>query len=358
MNNGEKTAVKLYFISFTRSGMCLAEKTAGRLAGYEAFLYTKYKGEAEKNTEYLKEDLKEWAGGCFREKVPLIFIGACGIAVRTIAPFLKDKLSDIPVLVMDEKGAFVIPVLSGHYGGANELAERIAEAVGAVAVITTATDVNHRFAVDVFAKKNGFVIANRENIARVSGKILEQKITMQLEGAYEGKLPGEIELIETGNGLPDVLVAPERMYEETPYRQILHLIPKVLVLGMGCRKGKSPAEAEQFVLQHLAQWKLPMEAVAAVATLDIKKEEPALLQLAEKYQLDFVVYSAEKLQQIQGVFSSSSFVKQHTGVDNVCERAALQRAGKGGRLRYRKVAENGMTLAVAECGWRAEFDDL
>lgn len=357
MMNDRKTTVKINFISFTKSGMQLAEHAAEHLTEYQSFLYTKYKGILEKNTIYLAENLKNWAGSCFQKKEPLVFIGACGIAVRTIAPFVKDKLSDIPVLVMDEKGAFVIPVLSGHYGGANELAQMLAKNIGAVPVITTATDVNHLFAVDVFAKKNGFVIANRENIARVSGKILEQKIKMQICGNYAGQVPEEIELFkEMENGeLPDVFIAPETIYEEEKYKQILHLIPKSLVLGMGCRKGKDFLELEEFVRDQLQKWKIPMEAVAALATIDIKKEETAFLQLAEKYQLEFVTFSGEQLAKIPGEFHASEFVKQKVGVDNVCERAAMKRAGENGRLCHSKAAENGMTLAVAECDWQAVF---
>ena len=119
--------------------------------------------------------LSDWTRQQFAEKNAIVVIGACGIAVRMIAPFVSDKLSDSPVVVADEAGTFVIPLLSGHMGGANELAEQIAGQIGGIPVITTATDVNHTFSVDLFAKKCGLSIYNREGIAKVSAKILDGK---------------------------------------------------------------------------------------------------------------------------------------------------------------------------------------
>ena len=101
-------------------------------------------------------DLKSWTKDCFSLHLPILFISSTGIAVRTIAPFLDNKLKDSPVIVVDELGKNVIPILSGHFGGANELAIEIAKVLEANPVITTATDINNLFAVDVFAKKMDF----------------------------------------------------------------------------------------------------------------------------------------------------------------------------------------------------------
>ena len=112
----------------------------------------------------------------FFKKIPLVFIGSAGIAVRLIAPYIKDKTTDPAVICIDEKGQFVIPLLSGHIGGANELAERLSSELSATAVITTATDVNHTFAVDVFAKNNGLGILNPSAVKNISSKILNGEI--------------------------------------------------------------------------------------------------------------------------------------------------------------------------------------
>ncbi len=133
--------MNISIITFTENGTKLAEKIR------QAFVNTKT--EEAKN---LGLSLSDWTRQQFAEKNAIVVIGACGIAVRMIAPFVSDKLSDSPVVVADEAGTFVIPLLSGHVGGANELAEQIAGQIGGIPVITTATDVNHTFSVDLFAK--------------------------------------------------------------------------------------------------------------------------------------------------------------------------------------------------------------
>ena len=136
---------------------------------------------------------------------------------------------------------------------------------------------------------------------------------------------------------------------------MLHLIPRVLVLGAGCRRGKDPDEWERFVCLQLRQWRIPMEAVKALATIDRKREETALRRFAEKYRLQFLTYSAEQLSQVQGNFAASAFVKRQVGVDNVCERAAVLGAGENAGLLEKKAARDGMTLAAAMCDWQVVF---
>ena len=116
--------------------------------------------------------LSEWTKGGFSADDALIFVGACGIAVRSIAPYVRDKFQDPAVVCVDEAGQFVIPLLSGHVGGANRLAEMVASGIGAVPVVTTATDVEKKFAVDVFAKDHGFVITDRKLAKEISADIL------------------------------------------------------------------------------------------------------------------------------------------------------------------------------------------
>lgn len=131
---------------FTEQGGRLAHRIADGLAPeYEILLYEK--------------GLKDWCAACFAKAELIIFIGACGIAVRTIAPLLKSKTEDPAVLVLDEAGQYVISLLSGHIGGANAYAQKIAGLTGATPVITTASDVRGKIAVDVFAKNNHLTIA-------------------------------------------------------------------------------------------------------------------------------------------------------------------------------------------------------
>lgn len=353
--------MRISIISFTGRGAALSKKIKQVLKDdFECMLYTKYSQNTDSSIQDIAGKITDWAEQRFLKQDSLLFIGACGIAVRSIAPCIKDKLQDSPVLVMDEAGAYVIPILSGHYGGANELAGLIADRTQAQAVITTATDVNHLFAVDVFAAKNHLVIKEREKIAQVSAKILDTKeITMAVAGEYAGGVPPEVRLVSyPPRHAVDVLAAAcfQEEREGGASSAEMHLVPKALVLGMGCRRGKSQDEIEAFVTEKLKERRIPIEAVAALATIDRKKNEEGLLLFAQKYGMEFVCFTREQLESAEGTFTGSGFVKEQVGVDNVCERAAVTAAGTGGRLLVRKTAENGMTLAVAEKRWTVSFD--
>lgn len=341
--------MRLSVISFTARGAALSLEIQKRLEqDMEITVHTGHKA--------LPGSLHQWAGEQFQEQNALLFIGACGIAVRAIAPFVKDKLKDPPVLVMDEAGRFVIPVLSGHFGGANELAETLAEKTGAAAVITTATDVNGLFAVDVFAGKNKLAVCNREGIEKVSSAVLAgEEVTVAIAGICKGKPPQELTLVPyPAKEKVSVIVSP---FAEDAGRADLQLCPKAYVLGIGCRRGKPLRELEEAMKRQLKKTGLRREALSALASIDRKKEEKGLLELADKYQLPFLTFSSEELNTVYGDFFSSSFVREQTGVDNVCERSAIAACGKDGILVSKKYAENGITVAIAEQKWSVTFDE-
>lgn len=224
------------------------------------------------NTIAVQESVSVWAGEQMAAHHALVFVGACGIAVRAIAPWITDKLHDSPVLVMDEQGQYVIPLLSGHVGGANELAVRLAEELGAVPVITTATDLHGSFAVDLFAKRNDLWIHNREGIARVSAKILAgEKITMSVQTghlAVDETIPSEIRLC----AYPpvekvDVLIADNT--EEIFRKEAAELLlkPKKYILGAGCKKGTDSVKLEAFLRKILEEQDIAIEQNNYTATV-------------------------------------------------------------------------------------------
>ena len=301
--------------------------------------------------------LSAWAGEQMAAHHALVFIGACGIAVRAIAPWITDKLHDSPVLVMDEQGQYVIPLLSGHVGGANELAVRLAGELGAIPVITTATDLHGSFAVDLFAKRNDLWIRNREGIARVSAKVLAgEKITLSVQTGHlaaDEIIPPELRLCAyPPTEKVDVLIADDT--EEIFRKETAELLlqPKKYILGVGCKKGTDSAKLENFLTKILEEQGIAMEQIAALASIDVKKEERCLLDFSEKYRIPFRTYSAQELQAVPGTFHGSDFVKAQVGVDNVCERAAMKAAGTGGQICLSKQAQDGMTVAVAEKAWK------
>lgn len=378
--------MKLAIISFTENGIKLSQTVAKRLSGRKVTLYTKcsrYTAE-DLNVQRVKESLQVWTAQRMAEGDALLFIGACGIAVRAIAPNLTDKLHDVPVLVMDEEGRYVVPILSGHVGGANELAHELAGLMDACPVITTATDVQKKFAVDLFAKCNHLEIMNKDGIAKVSAKALAgEQLTIAVRAqnieCYHPKFCEvcEEDFTEAENQLLREASMHKQDQEacgvEPPLRLVpyvkdqpvdivvsemqdnknalIWLRPKRYVVGMGCRKNKATEELLAFYQETLEQAMVEPGEVYALASIDKKKDEPGLLAISERMRIPFFTYTAEELNRVGACVHSSEFVKAQVGVDNVCERAAFAGCGVSGWLIYEKHAFDGMTIAIAERNW-------
>lgn len=300
--------------------------------------------------------LSQWTGEQFSQKEGIVFIGAAGIAVRAIAPYIKSKAEDPAVVVMDDMGRFSISLLSGHLGGANELAERLAEMAGGQAVITTATDIHGRFAVDLFAKEQGLVITELKKIKEISSAILkEENVGFHCDFPVSGELPSG--LIQGEACRTNLWITIKEGSRDEVLKESLKLVPRILILGIGCRKGAPAETIEKVVDRAFKEWNLSFEGLSACASIDIKKEEQGICQFASAKGVPFYTYPAEVLAKTEGEFSSSSFVKQVTGVDNVCERAALTCVKElgGGKLLVRKQAAEGVTAAVAVRDWKVSL---
>lgn len=369
-----REGIPLHILFFTDEGKRLAERISGE--GEDAFQEISY-------TDGRKESLAGWTKKHFRTGQILLYVGACGIAVRAIAPYVQSKQTDPAVLVADERGRFVISLLSGHLGEANSYAEIVAGLTGGQAVITTATDVNGLFAVDVFAKKNGLVLtdfkAAKEFTANllktkkgilvipepyrkwitVSGEVPEE-LTISGEESEAGTNRTEVQEAHLNPGkescLPQLLLSPQAAVHGTdsplesegtapllpPAR--LQLIPPCLILGVGLKKGKTEQELLSFIRKVLQANGLLEKAIGRFASIDLKKDEPALWMAAETYGVPLRFFTAEELMQVKGEFSKSAFVQAVTGADNVCERAVI--AAGAEEILVPKTAENGLTLAI------------
>ncbi|WP_024864544.1 cobalt-precorrin 5A hydrolase [Butyrivibrio sp. FCS014] len=319
--------MKLAAISFTPGGEKLTEdirqKAKAQRGGFDLMIET-YKDRRE---DFAKAS--DYVARCFEENIPILFVCACGIAVRLIAPFLKDKLSDPAVIVMDEEGEYVIPILSGHVGGANNLARMMESLTGATAVITTATDVNETFAIDEFAAENRLTINNKDRIKVVSSKAVRgEPIRISIES-----FPPSDDA--------DVIIAGQN------HGDALWLSPKGYVLGIGCKKGKTCKEIETAVQRALDECGLDYKDIYAFGSIDLKAKEAGLLDFSAKYRIPFVTFTSEMLSGAKGDFEASQFVKETTGVDNVCERAAVLLTGNKGELVLGKQARDGVTVAIA-----------
>lgn len=232
--------MKLAVISFTERGSRLNAAVTELLSrqGYDCQSCTMSRYAEKYGLSALDVPVKEWTGRMFASVDAILFIGATGIAVRSIAPYLEHKTKDAAVVVMDEKGVFVISLLSGHIGGANDLAGTLANLTGAIPVITTATDVNGRFAVDVFARKNQLYITSMERAKQISAEVLdEKKIGFYSDFPVIGSIPEELEVWEEQKvfaGACGICISLQE--EKKPYKQTATLVPRIVSLGIGCKR--------------------------------------------------------------------------------------------------------------------------
>lgn len=286
----------------------------------------------------IEKPTENFYGKLFSESDALVFISSCGIAVRNIATHVRDKKTDPAVICIDELGNFAISLLSGHIGGANELTTEIAKGIGAVPVITTATDINHRFSVDTWATRKGYVIDSMKAAKAVSARILENEVYISADFSLGEELPAG--LIKGEAGELGIFVG---YHKNQPYDETLRIIPKNLHLGIGCRKD-TPKEKIAFAVETvLAENNIDFRAVKDAASIDLKKDEAGLLKYCEEAGLQISFYTSQELAGVEGEFTPSEFVKSVTGVDNVCERAALLPSDK---LIVRKTALDGVTVSI------------
>ena len=323
-----KTAV----ISLTERGRALSAKIGG-----DRYCYEKHcDPEAEPFA-----DIRELTAGLFGQYDALVFVCAAGIAVRAIAPLIVSKLTDPAVIAADDCGRFVIPLLSGHIGGANGLARQIAAGIGAVPIITTATDSRGLFSPDMFAKANGLVICSMEAAKAVAAAVVDGR-TVGFSCAYpHSPLPDE--LTEADSGSIGIRVSGDP--GEKPFDVTLNLMPANIAVGIGCKRGTSSSDITTHIMRVFSDNGVDIRRLAAAATADIKADEPGLLEFCERFSLPLKTFSAEELMSAPGEFAHSDFVEKVTGADNVCERAAVC---AGGTLTVRKTAGNGVTAAVSE----------
>lgn len=331
--------------------------------------YTTIKSELPPYLIKLNLPLKEQVKEIFHNVDAIIFVSACAIAIRSIAPYLESKTTDPAVIVIDELGQYAISLLSGHIGGGNELTKQIADFIGATPIISTATDLNNLFAVDVFATKNNMYIGNMTLAKQVSSELLDHKeIGVSSDFPINSLLPTQLVQISDGShiGLQDG--HPIYSSNEFPlgisitldeYKSVfdktLHLIPKIVTLGIGCKKDTPMEVIESMILHTLTEYHISIHAVKQVVSIDLKINEVGLIDFCQKYKLPFLVHSAKELSSLTGDFTSSTFVKSITGIDNVCERAALYQEPTGAFI-IKKTAANGVTIAAVICPYAVFFD--
>lgn len=267
-----------------------------------------------------------------------LFIMAAGIVVRAIAPLISDKKHDPAVVVMDEQGRHAVSLISGHLGGANRLAHAAARLTGGRAVITTASDTLGRTAIDLWARHHG-LRADGGSFTTAAAAIVNQG-RLAVYSDLPGEFPPEFTLVP----------APERAqlvlsHRLLPVGSALVLRPPVLYVGIGCNRGTPAAEISAAVDEACARHRLAPKALAAAATIDIKRDEAGLIAFAGERGLDLLFFDAAQINRVAAP-SSSATVYRHTGAYGVAEPAALLAAATD-QLLVRKMKWKNVTIAIA-----------
>lgn len=341
--------MKISIISFSRAGYGLSETVSGELEkrGHTICSYTKSKytkkimdesqldseDKSFRNVTMFAEpvdiSIKEWAGMRFKDSDAIIFVGACGIAVRSIASYIKEHRINPAVVVVDEQGKFVISLLSGHVGGANELTEEISEILGATPVITTAKDTNKKFAVDVFARKNGCFTSDLDMAKEISAALVNGKeVGFTSDFPWIGEIPEGLVLLDEENEKPEMGIYVTNSYQKHPFTHTLYLIPRVVTVGVECVKGTSNKIVERVIRKACDEQLIPSVSMERVAGSDKMKEEEGIIQYCTERNLPYVTYSQKEMEAIEGTFAESKYSCRHPELESLCEKCALLEIGR------------------------------
>lgn len=344
----------LAICAITEGGATLARHLGTLLPKAEIWLPERLK--VDDNCHYSAVGMTDLLPQLFKRGTPLICIMATGIVVRTLAPHLRDKTIDPAVIVLDERGKFVISLLAGHLGGANALTQQIATLLHATPVITTATDVNGLLAWDEAARLAGLAIELPERIRTLNSLLLrgEHIALVDRERFIAEKFsttPG-IELFPNfsaanSSGAAGRVFITERLIPQFDQQDDLLLLrPRRLVLGIGCNRHTTTAEIRDAAESVLRSSWLALLAVGRIATIQEKGDEAGLLAFAEELRLSLTTYSREELNSVRSPSPSSRHALAAVGAHGVCEPAALL-AAAGGPLLIPKQKCGNVTVAVA-----------
>ena len=378
--------MRTIIITFTHDGMKVAKKAAHNMVmdkdmKVDIYCHSRCASsyECAESFDSVGKVIREQFIRCDR----ILFICAVAIAVRTLAPYIKSKVTDPAVLVADEQGRFLISLLSGHIGGANEWCEQLSYKIGAIPVITTATDARGVFAVDVFAIAHNMRIVNPVMIQDISGRILNgEPVGITGGKAYEELIKetvrrwcGQLDMVEAvdrnthintcacGYEVANCENAVDKckdldtaeyesgiqiitdIDEHIVFKRTLKLVPMDLTVGIGCKKGKTEEQIRKAVKDTFDKNRLLMERIAVVASVDRKADEQGIIDFAGKMRVPYTTYSPEYLNTLEGEFTSSTFVRTQVGVDNVCERSAYA-ASENKKCIVKKTVCDGITVAV------------
>lgn len=342
-------------VALTRGGARLARRIREGVGG-ELYVLRRYGGDAGKGARLFDE-----LGTVFPSIVSshdrIVFIGAAGIAVRMIAPHLVSKDRDPAVVVVDEKGEFAVPILSGHLGGGNDLARTVAHVTGGRPVITTATDVNGLPSFDLVARDLGWEIDRLERVKHANAALLDgEPIAVvdpsgRLRHRFHGS--GDLRIFDTlvlalrSPCRVVVLVSNGTVPPQMDSERLLVLRPRNLLLGVGCNRGTTGEEIVELVHTTFRRLLLSTRSIRAIATIDAKRDEAGLHEAAGELGVPLLFFTAEELDAVETPSPPSPHARRAVGARGVAEPAAIL-GSRGGELILSKIRSGNVTLAIAQ----------
>lgn len=350
-------------VAITKHGVSIARELETQLGQVLAIYYPQklaHGDEESRGIHCFAESVVVHVPTLFSSYRGLIGIFSLGAMIRLIAPLLKDKKTDPAVVVIDDRAEFVISVLSGHLGGANDLTRMVAHALHATPVITTASDVGQTLAVDLLGRNFGWEIDNFDKVTQVSAAVVnEERIALIQEAGernwwtYDKPLPAHIQVFHTLDEARDtafdaaLIITPRLLSADESalfLRNGVLYRPKVMVLGIGCNRGTEASEIESVVRAVLQEVGLAIGSVRNIATIDKKADEVGLIALCQKFRWPMVTYTAGELNTV-AIPNPSSVVFEYVGAYGVAEPAARLSARASDWV-VEKVRSGNVTVSV------------
>lgn len=322
---------KIAVITVTKKGVEQAKKIKSLYKEKEIDIYTIEKF-SDKFTLTIGGSFKEKVGEIFSEYRGIIFITAVGIAVRAIAPYIKTKDVDPCVLVIDEGSDFIIPILSGHLGGGNELAQDIAQKVGLFPLITTSSDISGKIAVDTLAQKINGKLESLESAKKVTSLIVAgERVSIKVPQNIDDTNPNGVIVISNREKI-----------------EITQIIPKNISIGIGCKKDTPKEKIIEIIEDTLKSLNISKKAIRVIGTVDIKKDEIGIIESAKYFDVPLKIISRDEIKKIEDRFETSDFVRKTIGVGAVSAPCSILASKREGKLLIEKYRFQGITVSVYE----------
>jgi len=341
-------------LAITKNGVRIALKLSSTMPDCTAYAPSKLStGSSE--VQWYDESTTAKIKSLFEEYDALVCVFSLGAVIRLISPHLRDKKSDPAVLVIDDKATFVISVLSGHIGGANELTGTVSEILGATPVITTAADVNKTIAVDLIGRNLGWIIEDDINVTRVSAMMVnEDKIGLYQDagerGWWKGALPDNIvsfntldELVESRLG--GYLIISDKIIDADIQKNAVLYRPKSLVVGVGLHHGTGAPKIKAGISESLAKFNLSVNSIACIASVKKPADVQGLVEFGNESSIPVRYIEREALAQVQAP-NPSDIVDKLEGTPSVSEAAAILES-RGTLIVQKQKFPPDLTVAVA-----------